>query len=256
VPEFRVARSIARMEALAPGRLAVLVVVVLASTLITIREWVRQRREAAAWVEVQREAHRRVMLLGALDPADEALQSALVSSMPATPRLLRLLRPVLVGSVVTGFVVVAALIRTSDGVDRSAAPTASLEATTVAASEPPTPVGTAAGPAPVAVGAMSTPMPIVSATPPPSTPSTSPPQASTAEADALVIANTGGLGVWVRSACRDDALTGDAWAEGQLVEAVATEDADCVGWRLVEVQGASSWIEERYLQPAPPSAGP
>ncbi len=64
------------------------------------------------------------------------------------------------------------------------------------------------------------------------------------------VANTGGVGVSVRSACRDSARTGArAWAEGVVVQVEYLGTGGCNGWALARLGsgGATSWIRDRYL---------
>jgi len=104
------------------------------------------------------------------------------------------------------------------------------------AAEPTAPV---AGPAP-----SSTPRTTGTNTPSLSTPTPTP---TTTPAGALVIGNTGGDGVLIRTDCQDEAVAGTGWTEGQSVDLVEEGSDRCTGWSLVEASGVRSWVRDGYL---------
>ena len=63
----------------------------------------------------------------------------------------------------------------------------------------------------------------------------------------LVVSATGGVGVSLRDSCSDGARTGDAWAEGSVVELVRRGSSQCEDWSLVEADGSESWVRDAFL---------
>ena len=100
---------------------------------------------------------------------------------------------------------------------------------------------------------------------PTSTPTPEPTPTATARPENLFaivyVANTGGDGVSIRAACRDDARVPGAWAEGTAVRIIEPGSDACAGWTYVVGPGEGSWVRDGYLsedQPAvvpPPSGG-
>lgn len=68
------------------------------------------------------------------------------------------------------------------------------------------------------------------------------------------IGNTGGLGVSIRSDCATNARAGGAWAESTEVQILQRGEGRCEGWSLAAVNGATSWVSQRYLVTGQPGA--
>jgi type II secretory pathway pseudopilin PulG len=230
-----------------PARAALAIILAIIATLAAalIPAWRRWRRENAARAETQRRAHRRTMLTGRRDPSEESAETLSRPQELTVPRALPLLRSLIIGTV-TGVAAFFALPAGGTEVSDQATqpdrpvPTITAAAAPRASSPRPTPVDAS----PIPTGSAQ-----VASTEP--TPGPSPgASAAAASSESLVIANTGGRGVWVRAACSDAARTSQAWAEGRLVQSVAAEEPECGGWRLVEAEGVRSWVEERYLESA------
>ena len=66
----------------------------------------------------------------------------------------------------------------------------------------------------------------------------------------LLIANTGGRGVSLRTDCTADARAPGALAEGQAVTLQAAGSGRCDGWSLVSAGTESTWVEQQFLEPA------
>jgi hypothetical protein len=71
--------------------------------------------------------------------------------------------------------------------------------------------------------------------------------ATTSEPAVRYVANTGGSGVSLRSACRVDARIAGAWAEGTRVEVVQVGSGSCDGWTLAASGSTETWVDNRYL---------
>ena len=69
----------------------------------------------------------------------------------------------------------------------------------------------------------------------------------------LYIAHTGGDGVSIRDACRDDAHAPGAWAEGTAVRVIEPGTDACAGWTYVVGPGEGSWVRADYLSATPPA---
>jgi len=198
----------------------------------------RARRERTARDETMRRVRRRATLSGQWDPFDASNQALLAYERPPLRLWRAALRSGLAGAA-AGFIAFMALPAGTTG--RDDGPNAVVQRT-------PAPTAVASIVPPVTSEPTRTPTPttVTSASVTPSS------NAPAFVPESFFIADTGGIGVWVRTACSDRARTNDAWEEGQVVRTVEAESSDCVGWRLVELRGVRSWVEEQYLQPAPP----
>jgi hypothetical protein len=211
-----------------------------ATVVMMLTAWRHARREQGLRDEAVRRAQRRATLAGQWDPFDEANRALLQYERPPLRWERAAVRAVLAGALVGVIVFIALPARLGEGDNALLAANVSPVATMFAP--------TNASPAPRASTSSATPIPTEATV----SPTTATPSTDAFAPESLVIANTGGIGVWVRTACKLSARTNEAWDEGQVVQTAATEIADCAGWRLVELRGVSSWVEERYLQPAPP----
>lgn len=73
----------------------------------------------------------------------------------------------------------------------------------------------------------------------------------------MVIANTGGSGVGLRSACTDASrLDAVGFAEGASVKVKARGVGTCNSWHLVTDGTRDSWVRSEYLADTPPSTPP
>ena len=76
------------------------------------------------------------------------------------------------------------------------------------------------------------------------------------------VANTGGVGVSLRSACEIAARSGGSWSEATRVVVTARGTGPCDGWSFARVGGIESWVANGYLAtsqpplPPPPTAAP
>jgi hypothetical protein len=62
----------------------------------------------------------------------------------------------------------------------------------------------------------------------------------------FLIANTGGEGVRLRSACTDEALGAGVWPEGAPITPIGRQES-CPGWLLAIRGGEVSWINEQFI---------
>jgi hypothetical protein len=70
------------------------------------------------------------------------------------------------------------------------------------------------------------------------------------------IVNTGGSRLAVRYDCDVDARSSGVMAEGQAVVVLQHGTAQCAGWTYVDYgDGATSWVENRYLAASASPAG-
>jgi hypothetical protein len=65
------------------------------------------------------------------------------------------------------------------------------------------------------------------------------------------IVGTDGRGVAVRDACTAEARTGGVILEGATVTVLERGLDACSGWSLVESEGATSWVDNSFLDVAP-----
>lgn len=65
------------------------------------------------------------------------------------------------------------------------------------------------------------------------------------------IVTTDGRGVAVRDACREEARSGGAFAEGASVTVLERGLGDCSGWSLVESGDVTSWVRNIFLEVEP-----
>ena len=95
---------------------------------------------------------------------------------------------------------------------------------------------------------------------PSSTPTPEPTPSATARPENLLaivyIAQTGGDGVSIRDACRDDARVPGAWAEGSAVRVIEPGTGACDGWTYVAGPGEGSWVWDGYLSETKPAVAP
>ena len=71
--------------------------------------------------------------------------------------------------------------------------------------------------------------------------------------DIVYVGNTGGDGVSLRDACRDDARIPGAWAEGTAVRIIDPGEGECAGWTFVAGPGKGSWVSDGYLTETKPA---
>ena len=103
---------------------------------------------------------------------------------------------------------------------------------------------------------VSTPSPTATVAPTPTaTPTAEPTPSPTASPlvvrRARLIAGTGGEGVSLRDACRDEARVPGAIAEGTEVLVTAVGLAKCATWSMVLHQDSEVWVRDDYLVPTP-----
>ena len=71
--------------------------------------------------------------------------------------------------------------------------------------------------------------------------------AGTIVAATKYVGATGGGGVSVRDACRDDARVGGSWPDGSGVVVLEVGSGDCAEWTYVAGRGGASWVRNKYL---------
>ncbi len=67
------------------------------------------------------------------------------------------------------------------------------------------------------------------------------------------VANTGGVGVSLRSACETDARIDGSWPEGTELEVVLDAEAGCEDWSLLSDGEITSWVANKYLSDTQPT---
>ena len=74
--------------------------------------------------------------------------------------------------------------------------------------------------------------------------------------DIVYVGNTGGDGVSLRDACRDEARIPGAWAEGTAVRIIDPGEGEGAGWTFVAGPGKGSWVSDGYLTETKPAVAP